>query len=138
MSEYYSRLRAVTANGEWGPWVLFMLRTVRETARDTHEKTLAIWDLLDRSLDRAKSHLPKHTYSRELVELTFQRPYCRIRHLEEAGLGNRHTCSRYLKDLEATGLLSSRRVGRDKIFINQPLMRILTGEERREDEYAGH
>ena len=129
-SGYYRRLMSVTADGEWEPWVLYMLRAVTETARDTHGKILAICDLLDQSMERAKSGLPRHTYSGELVELTFEQPYCRIRHLEEAGLGNRHTCSRYLKDMEAAGLLSSRQYGRDKVFINLPLMAILAGDER--------
>ena len=111
--------------------MLYMLRAVTETARDTHGKILAICDLLDQSLERGRSHLSKHTYSRELVELTFERPYCRIRHLEEAGFGNRHTCSRYLKAMESAGLLASKRFGREKIFINRQLMAILTGEERK-------
>jgi Fic family protein len=127
-SEYYNRLGAVTAVGEWEPWILYVLRGVAETARDTHEKILAIGDLLARTLEEAKSRLPKSTYSKELVEQTFVLPYCRIRNLEEAGLGNRHTCSRYLSQMEAAGMLISKRYGRENVFINHRLMRILTGE----------
>ena len=36
-SEYYNRLRAVTATAEWEPWVLYVLRGVAQTARMTHD-----------------------------------------------------------------------------------------------------
>jgi Fic family protein len=126
--EYYARLRAVTAADEWEPWSLYMLRGVEETAGKTHALILAISDLLALTLDEAKSRLPRHMYSKELIEQTFVRPYCRIRHLEEAGLGNRHTCSRYLHQMVEAELLIMKRAGRDNVFINTRLMGVLGGD----------
>ncbi len=128
-SEYYSRLRAVTATAEWEPWILYVLRGVAQTARMTHAQILAMCDLLARTLEEARSRLPKHIYSKELIDLTFVRPYCRVRHLTEAGLGNRHTCSRYLHQMAVSGLLTAKRLGRENVFINTRLMEILTGHQ---------
>jgi len=128
-SEYYSRLRAVTDSGEWEQWVLYMLRGVGETATSTHAQILAIHDLLERTHEEARFRLPRHVYSKELIEQTFVRPYCRIRHLQESGLGNRHTCSRYLQQMAETRFLIAKRVGRDIVFINARLMELLTGQQ---------
>ncbi len=128
-SEYYSRLRAVTDASEWEPWVLYVLRGVAKTAGMTHAQILAMNHLLEQTLDEARVRLPRHMYSKDLIEQTFVRPYCRIRHLQEAGLGNRHTCSRYLHQMADAGLLTAKRLGRDNVFINTRLMDVL-GSDR--------
>lgn len=53
-------------------------------------------------------------YSRELAELVFVRPYCRIAHVVEAGLAKRQTASTYLQALVAIGILREHKMGREK------------------------
>jgi len=68
-------------------------------------------------------------YSRELVELIFVQPYCRIKNLVEAGIAQRQTAALYLKQLSDVGVLQEVKVGREKLFINACLMRLLTAEQ---------
>jgi Fic family protein len=81
--------------------------------------------LLESAAEKVRLDAPK-IYSRELVELIFVQPYCRISNLVEAGIAQRQSASRYLKQLCAIGVLEERRGGREKLFINPALLRLLT------------
>ncbi len=85
----------MTADGAWEPWLLYMLQGVAET------------------------------YSRELAELIFERPYCRIAHVVESGLAKRQTASLYLKELVDIGILEEHKIGREKIFLNPTFIGLL-------------
>jgi len=122
---YYSHLRAVTETGAWEPWILYVLRAVESTAETTVLKIEAIGDLLLGMVEEARLKLPKRTFSKELIEQLFVRPYCKIRHLEEAGLGNRVSCSRYLHDLAEAGLVAKTKAGKEILFINERLVKLL-------------
>ena len=122
---YYQRLYEVNAARAWAPWLAFMMEAVSQTAGQTRVKVEGIRRLLEQTLEQARARLPKRTYSKELIEATFTNPYCRIGVLQSRGLGHRHTCARYLHDLAQAGLLTLKKKGRDKLYINQPLMRLL-------------
>jgi Fic family protein len=64
-------------------------------------------------------------YSRELAELVFVRPNCRISHVVEAELAKRQTASVYLKELVAIGILQEHKVGREKVFLNPAFIDLL-------------
>src|SRR5262249_28418897 len=78
-TQYYRSLRAVTERGEWESWLLYMLEAIEKTAHVTTEKILAIRDLMAQTLEKAKTALSKPAFSKELVELIFEQPYCKIR-----------------------------------------------------------
>ncbi len=124
-ADYYSLLLDVTSRQAWEPWVLFILQGVEETASWTTAKIGTIRRLADHTAEYVRSREPK-IYSRELVDLIFEQPYCRIANLERAGIAKRQTASRYLKALVAIGVLEERRAGREKLFIHPKLMRLLT------------
>ncbi|MEA5115798.1 MAG: Fic family protein [Geobacteraceae bacterium] len=126
-NEYYRLLRNVTAKGAWEPWVLYMLTAIEETAAWTCEKIKAIRDLLEETVIYCKEHLPGTVYSRELIDLIFIQPYCKIAFLVESGIAERKTASVYLKKLEEIGLLRSFQMGREKVFINPQLIELLKG-----------
>ncbi len=127
-SEYYRLLLAVTTNAAWDDWILFMLRAIEETARWTAERIRAIRQLMHDTAEYVRNGVPA-VYSRELVELTFVQPYCRIKNVVEAGIAERQTAAAYLKKLVAAGVLKEVKVGREKLFINPRLMQLLTIEE---------
>jgi Fic family protein len=124
-ADYYRLLLKVTTDRAWEEWVLFMLRAVHETARWTTTRIVAIRDLLDRTVETIRKQAPK-IYSRELAELTFTQPYCRIGNLVETGIAQRQSASVYLKKLVEIGLLEERAVGREKLFVNSAFVRLLT------------
>jgi Fic family protein len=127
-NQYYQLLRGVTERGEWEPWLLYMLGAVDETARATAAKIRAIAQLLAETLEIARTALPKPTAAKDLTELIFRQPYCKIRFVEEAGIAKRLTAASYLRQLESAGVLWSRKIGSEIFFINHRLFQLLTSE----------
>ena len=126
-NEYYRLLREVTANGAWEPWVMYMLSAIEETASWTCEKIKAIRDLLEETAIFCREHLPASVYSRELIDLIFVQPYCKIAFLVDAGIAERKTASVYLQKLEGIGVLTSAQLGREKVYMNPKLIGLLKG-----------
>ena len=118
-------LLEVTTRAAWEEWVLYMLRAVHATALATTAKIRAIRHLLQNVAETIRRDAPK-IYSRELVDLIFAQPYCRIGNLVDAGIAQRQSASRYLKHLCDIGVLEEHRAGREKLFINPALRRLLT------------
>jgi Fic family protein len=129
-NEYYRLLLDVSTTGRWEDWVIFMLEAVRETAVWTTAKVRAIRALLDDTAKTLQSALPK-IYSRELAEIIFVQPYCRIADLVDAGIAKRQTAAVYLNAMAEAGILVKHEVGRENIFINPALVKLLAREPRR-------
>ncbi len=134
-SEYYANLARVTRNGDWENWVLYILSAIEETARWTNAKVEAIRRLMEEATIFIRREKPR-IYSRDLVEIIFSQPYCRIENLTQAGIGNRVTVSNYLKELVAISVLIDERVWRDRVFINRKYLDLLTSEEHRFPPYT--
>ena len=126
---YYRHLLEVTTRQDWEAWILFILEAVRATAEWTTAKIRAIRELLDETAGAIREGLPK-IYSRELTELIFVHPYCRIGDVVKADIARRQTAAVYLKALTATGLLEEIRAGRENLYINPPLLALLEERER--------
>ncbi|SNX60658.1 Fic family protein [Nitrosomonas ureae] len=124
-TEYYRLLLDITRNQVWESWIVFLLQGIEDTARWTTAKIAAIRALSEFTIDYVKQKAPK-IYSRELVDLIFDLPYCRIQNLVEKNIAGRQAASRYLKQLVDIGVLEERTIGREKLFINPKLMQLLT------------
>jgi len=124
--EYYRLLRGVTERAEWEEWLLFLLTGVEETAEWTTSRIVAIRDLFDQTLARCRARLPSKVYSKELVELIFTQPYCKIQFLVEAGIAKRQTASEYLQELERIGILTAEKQGREVLYRYPALLKVLT------------
>jgi Fic family protein len=124
-ADYYRLLLAVTREGAWEDWLLYMLRGVEETAVWTTGKIAAIRKLAAATAEHVRRSLPK-LYSRELVEVVFEQPYCRIANVVEAGIAGRQAASRDLKALAGAGVLREQAFGREKLFVHPKLMSLLT------------
>jgi Fic family protein len=124
--DYYRLLRGVTEDGAWEKWVLFMLDAVEATANWTTNRILAIRDLFEQTLVRCRAKLPSKVYSKELVELVFTQPYCKIQFLVEAKLAQRQTASEYLQELEKLGVLKAEKRGREVLYKHPALLKLLT------------
>lgn len=124
-NDYYSGLRRITESGEWEAWILYMLQAIEATARETRQRILSIRDLMLEDVEKVRAELPK-IYSKDLLEILYRQPYCKIRFLEEAGIAQRQTASVYLKELERIGMLSAVKSGREIYYINRKLLDLLT------------
>jgi Fic family protein len=134
-ADYYRLLLDVTQNQTWEAWVIYVLRGVEETARWTTAKIAAIRQLSSLTITHVKQAAQK-IYSRELVDLIFDLPYCRIQNLVEAKLTGRQAASRYLKQLVEIGVLTEVNVGREKLFIHPKLMKLLTTDDNTVAAYS--
>lgn len=131
---YYQYLLEVTTQQKWEQWILFILDGVEQTANWTRKKIIAIRNLMEHTADFVREKLPS-IYSRELVELTFVQPYCRIANLVNADIAKRQTASVYLKQLCDIGVLKEIKEGREKLFIHPKLMHLLTQDNNEFEEY---
>ncbi|MEE9269216.1 MAG: Fic family protein, partial [Candidatus Krumholzibacteria bacterium] len=122
--DYYRLLQEVTEKKHWEPWIVYMLMAVEKTAKWTTEKIRAIKDLMEHTSSYTSTAKP-NVYTRELIELTFIQPYCRIVHVIDAGIAQRATASKYLKELSAIGVLKEITIGRDKVFIHPKFLNLL-------------
>ncbi len=133
-SEYYRLLLGVTREGSWEEWILFILRGIEETARWTIDKIAAIRELQEHTVEYVRQAEPR-AYSRELVEVVFEQPYCRIQNLVEKEIAARQTASVYLKKLVAVGVLQETTFGREKLFVHPKLMQLLTQDSNQFETY---
>ncbi len=127
-ADYYRLLGGVTSQQDWEPWILYMLTAVEVTSRWTTQKVKAIQALMTETNAYVRNNAPK-IHSRELVELIFTRPYCRIGNLVEKGIAQRHTASFYLRELAKLGVLEEEKVGRDKVFLHRKYLDVLFADE---------
>ena len=89
---------------------------------------------MDETVDYMRRSAPK-IYSRELVELTFTQPYCRIANLVERGIAERHRASAVLKELVRLGVLIEERQWRDKIFLHRKYLDVLFSDQHEFEPY---
>lgn len=123
---YYEGLRRVTEEGAWEEWILFMLRAIEETARQTFEQVQKILALMENIRARVQEEAPA-IYSKDLIEVIFRHPYTKIQFVVDAGIAKRQTASGYLQALVGLGVLSEEKFGREKYYINDALLKTLVG-----------
>lgn len=121
---YYNGLQQVTESGAWESWILYMLQGLEETAIATRKRILNIYHLIQETAETVRSKLPR-IYSKDLIEVLFRSPYCKIKFLEESSIARRQTASVYLKELEQIGVLRSFKMGRDIYYVNDPFLKAL-------------
>jgi Fic family protein len=122
---YYMGLRRVTEENLWEDWILYMLQAVEETARATCQKIESIHKLMNDTGDLIRQALPK-IYRRELVELLFHQPYCKVKFLENAGIAKRQTAAEYLHSLSEIKVLKGEKLGREWYYLNEPFLQLLS------------
>lgn len=119
-SAYYRLLQEVRTKNSWEEWILYMLKGIEQTSLETIKQVNDITGLFRETMDVAKKKAPQ-AYSKELIEVLFEQPYCRIETLINRLSISRRSASTYLNVLTATGILESKVIGRDVIFINTAL-----------------
>ena len=119
-AEYYRQLQSVRDDGNWEPWLLYMLRAVAETSTETLRLVEAIRGLMAEYKRRIRADHRK-IYSQELLNALFRHPYTRIDHLVRDLGVTPQTAARYLDELARAGMLSKHRIGKSNFYINDPL-----------------
>ncbi len=80
---------------------------------------------MQQTTQTVKDKLPK-IYSKDLIEVLFSQPYCRIHFLEEAQIAQRQTASKYLQELTRIGVLQRIPAGREAYYLHTAFLTALT------------
>ncbi|MBS1783048.1 MAG: Fic family protein [Bacteroidetes bacterium] len=123
-ADYYNSLRSVTEKNDWKNYILYMLDMIEETSNRGLERLGKITSAIDKTTEEIKMTLPK-IYSKDLVEILFRLPYTKRQHLIDENIGNPKTVGNYLIALEENGFLKSVKVGKEKLYLNERLLKIL-------------
>ena len=129
--DYYNSLAQITARAKWEAWILYMLKAIETTSKQTAQQIKDIAVLFEKKIDRAKIQAP-NKHIKEMMEAVFMRPYIQIKTLGEHLGISQQTAVKYLRAWEKCKLLSSVKIGRRVLFINHDLMALLTEEEEGE------
>jgi len=123
-SSYYRLLQEVRTKGKWETWVLYILKGIEQTAGENISQIKNIHQLFEKTQEKIKQKAPK-VYSKELVELMFEHPYCKAEILTNRLHISRITASKYLKQLQGIGILKSKQVWKETLYINTQLFDLL-------------
>ncbi|MBS1588809.1 MAG: Fic family protein [Bacteroidetes bacterium] len=123
-ADYYKSLRSVTEKNDWKNYILYMLDMIEETSNRGLERLSKITTTIEKTAEEIKIKLPK-IYSKDLVEILFRLPYTKRQHLIDENIGNPKTVGNYLIALEENGFLKSEKVGKEKLYLNERLLKIL-------------
>jgi Fic family protein len=124
-TKYYEGLVNVTEKGAWIDWILYILEAIEITAVETQDKVRKIIKAMEKAKKIVNEKAPE-IYSKDLIEIIFKHPYCKIKFIEEANIAKRQTASAYLKKLEELGILHSIKIGREQYYINETLCKIFS------------
>lgn len=123
-NQYYKLLEEITTKENWEDWVLFILKAIEITSKDTLELAKNIKKLLDVTIEEVKEKLPK-IYKKELIEYIFTETYTKGNKLVEQKFATRKTVTKYFRELESIGVLKSEKLGKETIYINTQLFNLL-------------
>jgi len=123
-SDYYRLLQEVRTKNNWEEWLLFMIRAVDQTSRETIDLIIKIRELMmiyKRTLrDNYKF------YSQDLLNNLFKHPYTKIEFIQRDLNVSRITAANYLNQLADDKLLTKKKLGTANYYINDPLYKLLS------------
>lgn len=122
--EYYRLFDEVRKNHNYEDWIIYILKGIEITALETMKLIMDIQYEIDEYKKDFQRLLPKIYDDRILNNLFFE-VYTRIPYIEKACNVTRLTAMSYLRQLENASLLTSEKIGRDRIYKNIRLINIL-------------
>lgn len=119
-ADYYRLLQTTRESNDWEGWILYILKGVEETAKQTLHLIDGIKELMKSYKHKIRTELPK-IYSQDLLNNLFKHPYTKIEFLEKELNVNRQTAGSYLNKLSDKGFLNKIKIGTSNFYINEPL-----------------
>jgi len=127
-SEYYRLLQAIRENKknekDWQNWVLFVLKGIEETAKDTILLVKGISKLMN-EYKQVLRPLFGRQYKHELLNNLFFHPYTKIEFIERDLQVNRNSAAKYLEKIVEVGFLEKIKVWRTNYYLNAKLVDLL-------------
>lgn len=119
-NDYYRLLQEVRDRGKWEEWILYNLKGIEETAKETILLIEEIRKLMQDYKHRIRKEFSK-IYSQDLINNLFKHPYTKIEFLmEDLNIG-RITATKYLNLLVENGFLNKFKLEKSNFYVNKPL-----------------
>lgn len=126
-ADYFKLLQEVRETDNWENWVLYMLDSVEQIAKETIVLIGKIRDLIYEYKNLLRNNYK--FYSQELLNNLFKHPYTKIEFIENDLGVSRITASKYLNILAKDKILKKEKLGTGNYYINEKLIKILTLKE---------
>ena len=123
--EYYRLFNETREKNNFEDWIIYILKGVEITSIQTIELIKKIQNEMLLYENEFKEKLPK-IYSKNLLESLFYEVYTKTSYVQDYCKVTRLTAASYLKQLEENNLLQSEKIGRDRIYKNTRLIKILS------------
>jgi Fic family protein len=123
-AEYYQVLQDVRIKNDWEHLILYFLKSIEITAKETIVLITNISNLMQQYKTDIQEKLPK-IYSQDLINVLFKNPYTKIEFLEKELKVSRQTASIYLDKISELGLLEKTKMGKSNYYLNTGLIKVL-------------
>lgn len=123
-SDYYKLIQSVRDANNWEEWVLYILKCVEVTSRQTILTIQKIKELMQQYKQGIRSKF--RFYSQDLLNNLFRHPYTKIELIEKDLQISRLTAAKYLDQLVKAGYLDKNKIWRSYYYINRPLFELLS------------
>jgi Fic family protein len=120
---YYSLLQEVREKNAWEEWVIYMLKGIEATSKETILIIQGMRELMRQYKNQIRSQFPKF-YSQDLLNNLFKHPYTKIEFIEHDLNVTRQTAAKYLDALAQAGLMKKEKMGKHNFYINEPLFKL--------------
>ncbi len=126
--EYYRLFQETRNMNNFEEWIIYILIGIEEMA----EETIRIINKIRDEIVNMKHELRDKTklYSKELLEALFFEFYTKIPYIQEQLGVSDKTAQKYLDTLVELGFLTSEKIGRERIYKNERLFKIIKDADR--------
>ncbi len=123
-SDYYRLLQEVRTKNNWEEWLLFMIKAVDQTSRETINLIIKLHEQMMNYKHTLRDNYK--FYSQDLLNNLFKHPYTKIEFIQRDLNVSRITAANYLNQLADDKLLTKMRLGTANYYINDPLFKLLS------------
>ena len=123
-SDYYRLLQELRDDENWEEWLLFMIRGIEKTSRETIKLIIQIKELMMEYKHKLRDNYK--FYSQDLLNNLFKHPYTKIEFIVNDLNVSRITAANYLNKLAEDGILKKEKIGTGNYYVNEKLFNLLT------------
>jgi Fic family protein len=122
--DYYRLLQKIRNENLWEEWLLFIIKGIEQTAKETIELIIKIKELMLDYKHRLRDNYK--FYSQDLLNNLFKHPYTKIEFVVNDLGVSRLTAANYLNKLADDKMLRKDKLGTGNYYINEELFNLLT------------
>lgn len=123
-SDYYRLLQEIRQKENWEEWLLFIIRGIEITSKETISLIIKIRELMMEYKNLLRNNYK--FYSQELLNNLFKHPYTKIEFIVNDLGVSRITAAIYLNKLAEDGLLRKEKIGTGNYYVNEKLFKLLS------------